>query len=130
MTWQRATCLTWWDLQDHPQPENKQDPVPALGGRNYSTRRSELVVRLFHLLSHTHVRRRLTGRWDDFMTVLQVDLIKGSDFIFHRCKKQIPKMFKKCIILFDALGYQRGSHLLAALESLLIKTLHTLSHIL
>lgn len=69
MAWQRATCLTWWDLQDHPLARaNRARPQPGREAPFSALQRA--CGHRFSTCFQALVRNcpcTLTERWDDIM---------------------------------------------------------------
>ena len=74
MTWQRATCLTWWDLQDHPPARTNTSAASAWRrkGRSFHTLPQARGQR-FSTCFQTPVRKRLCA----FDRTLRMALRRG-----------------------------------------------------
>lgn len=106
---------------------------PGLGGRSHSTLCSEVVVIVFPP-AFRHWRENACVLWQSAEMTLWQDVIRGGDLRIHRCegKDFFPCLeeWKTCKDACECFGASkwsisvRTSHLLAAMGSQLIKTLH------
>lgn len=117
--------------------QNKQDPVPAWEGEVIPHSLAHMWLSLFHLFSDTGEKMSVCFdrmlRWHYGKTE-QLDVIRGHDVIFHRCRDRKSFHFWKSekrtlYYASESFGAPQwstvhSSHLLAAVGSQSIKTLH------